>query len=56
MSFTSSFNLTGVASYYGAQIKSSSSTVEPMANQGRGGYNRGPDDDDEPEDGRGGYN
>jgi len=35
--------------------KNGSSTGEEMANQGRGGYNRGPDDD-EPEDGRGGYN
>lgn len=35
---------------------SASSTTGQMTNQGRGGYNRGPDDDDEPEDGRGGYN
>lgn len=35
---------------------SASSSTEKMTNQGRGGYNRGPDDDDEPEDGRGGYN
>ncbi|KFX86967.1 hypothetical protein V490_08696 [Pseudogymnoascus sp. VKM F-3557] len=35
---------------------SATSATEQMTNQGRGGYNRGPDDDDEPEDGRGGYN
>lgn len=31
------------------------STQESAIDFGRGGYNRGPDDD-EPEDGRGGYN
>ncbi|KFY52833.1 hypothetical protein V496_08119 [Pseudogymnoascus sp. VKM F-4515 (FW-2607)] len=34
---------------------SASSSTEKMTNQGRGGYNRGPDDDDEPEDGRGAW-
>jgi hypothetical protein len=56
MSFTSSTNS---AATFGCALlnrSSATSSTEQMTNQGRGGYNRGPDDDDEPEDGRGGYN
>jgi hypothetical protein len=55
MSFTSS---TISSATFGCALldRSSASTTGQMTNQGRGGYNRGPDDDDEPEDGRGGYN
>ncbi len=57
MSSTTSFTITnaGRGGYNApAEDGHSTSSSQPM-DFGRGGYNRGPDDDDE-EDGRGGYN
>jgi hypothetical protein len=54
---TQSIVLFGRGGYNGpaeGEDDDSHSSSQPM-NFGRGGYNRGPDDDDE-EDGRGGYN
>lgn len=56
-SFTSTFVNSGRGGYNGpaSQEEDDSFTMTPPMNFGRGGYNRG-GDDDEAEDGRGGYN
>ncbi|CAG8959460.1 hypothetical protein HYALB_00013328 [Hymenoscyphus albidus] len=56
-SFSSQPILFGRGGYNGPASSEEDDNQKPLApmNFGRGGYNRGPDDDEE-EDGRGGYN